>query len=81
MGRAGAWRIGDSRWTRPDGRGRLLLTLQKLIRPYIDDPVNRTDQKISKAHAEIGRDTWLTLFGLIHINELGRRPGNYSGDG
>jgi hypothetical protein len=55
MGHAGAWPVGDSRWARADGGGRLLLCLQKHIGAIFEDPANPKDPRISQALADMER--------------------------
>jgi DNA repair exonuclease SbcCD ATPase subunit len=57
MGRAGAWPVGDNRWKQADGRGRLLLTLQKHIGANFDQPANPVDPRLNKALPEMERES------------------------
>jgi len=56
MGRAGAWPVGDVRWTRADGRGRLLLCLRKHIGAIFGDPPNPSDPRFGQELADMERD-------------------------
>lgn len=56
MGRARAWPVGDGRWKRADGGGRIRLCLQKNIGLWFDDPANPLDPRIDQALADMERD-------------------------
>jgi len=55
MGRTGAWPVGDVRWARADGRGRLLLCLQKHVGRIFESPPNPQDPRINQALADVER--------------------------
>jgi hypothetical protein len=56
MGQAGAWPVGDERWRRADGGGRIRLCLQKSVGPWFNDPANPLDPRIGQTLADIERD-------------------------